>query len=52
MLTLEGKNIIIVGGTSGLGLSAAKACLDAGARIFTFSRNSEKVDQAKIELGE
>ena len=51
MITLESKNIIIVGGTSGLGLSAAKACLNAGARIFTFSRNSEKVNQAQEELG-
>jgi NAD(P)-dependent dehydrogenase (short-subunit alcohol dehydrogenase family) len=51
MLTLENKNIIIVGGTSGLGLSAAKACIAAGAKIFTFSRNPDKVEQAKQCLG-
>lgn len=51
MLTLESKNIIIVGGTSGLGLSAAKACIAAGAKIFTFSRNPDKVEQAKQSLG-
>jgi len=31
---LENKTIVIVGGTSGLGLSAAEACLSAGARVI------------------
>lgn len=30
---LEGKVVVVVGGTSGLGLSGVRACLEAGARV-------------------
>ncbi len=31
--SLEGKVVVVVGGSSGLGLSAVRACLDAGASV-------------------
>ena len=35
---LEGKRIVVIGGTSGLGLSAVNAFLSAGARIVSLGR--------------
>jgi len=51
MLDLTGKVIIVVGGTSGLGLSAAKAFVRAAARITIVGRTQEKLDAALKELG-
>ena len=52
MSKLAGKSIVIVGGTSGLGLSAAKAFIAEGARIIVVGREEEKVGEAEIALGE
>lgn len=51
-LRLHNKVIVIVGGTSGLGRSAARACLAQGARVVVVGRKQEKCDQALAELGE
>lgn len=48
---LQNKNIVIVGGTTGLGLSAAKAFIAAGAKALVVGRNEETVSAAKHELG-
>lgn len=48
---LEGQRILIVGGTSGIGLSAAKACLREGARLGVTGRKPEKLSAADSELG-
>ncbi len=47
---LEGTVVLIVGGTSGLGLSAALACEAAGARVAVSGRNPEKLDRARAQL--
>jgi NAD(P)-dependent dehydrogenase (short-subunit alcohol dehydrogenase family) len=49
---LAGKVLVIIGGTTGLGLSAARAFLAAGAQIVAVGRNSESVAAAGRELGE
>lgn len=49
---LDGKSIVIVGGTTGLGRSAAAACIAAGARVLVVGRNRENVDRAVLDLGE
>ncbi|MEC9031137.1 MAG: SDR family NAD(P)-dependent oxidoreductase [Planctomycetota bacterium] len=41
---LDGKVIVVVGGTSGLGRSGVEACLEAGARVVAVGRNPEKVE--------
>lgn len=46
---LESKVILIVGGTSGMGLSAAKACVAAGAKVLCVGRE-DSVDAARAEL--
>lgn len=48
---LEGKSIVVIGGTSGLGLSAARAFLEAGAKVVVTGRDEQKVAAAEKELG-
>ncbi len=43
--------IVILGGTSGLGFSAAQAFVREGARIVLVGRNADKVRAAERELG-
>src|ERR1044071_8800713 len=50
-LALQNKAIVVVGGTSGLGFSAARAFLEAGARVVVMGRDEEKVETAEKELG-
>mgnify|MGYP003341320499 CR=1 FL=1 len=48
---LSGKVLVVIGGTSGLGLSAARAFVREGARLVVVGRNAEKVEAAERELG-
>ena len=48
---LAGKILVIVGGTSGLGLSAARAFVAAGAKIVVVGRDRDKVKAVEKELG-
>lgn len=48
---LRDKVVVVVGGTSGLGLSAARACVAAGARVVVVGRDAAKADAALTELG-
>ncbi len=48
---LKNKHIVIIGGTTGIGLSAAKAFVDEGAKIVVVGRNKENVDEARSQLG-
>lgn len=48
---LEGKVIVIIGGTTGIGFSTAKACLAAGARLVAVGRNVVNVAAAQATLG-
>jgi len=52
MHQLEGKKLVIIGGTTGLGLSAARAFVKEGAQVVVCGRNPESVKEAKMELGE
>jgi NAD(P)-dependent dehydrogenase (short-subunit alcohol dehydrogenase family) len=48
---LKNKNIVIIGGTTGLGLSAAKAFIANGANVVVVGRNEESVNDAQQLLG-
>lgn len=50
--SLTGKKIVIIGGTTGIGLSAAKAFINNGASIVVVGRNPESAAKAKAELGD
>lgn len=49
--SLFNKNIVIIGGTTGLGLSAAKAFIENGANVIVVGRNEESATEAKTILG-
>jgi len=51
MTYLQGQNIILMGGTTGLGLSAAKKLVAAGASVVVTSRSQANVDAAVETLG-
>ena len=48
---LAGKILVLVGGTSGLGGSAARACVAAGAKVVIVGRKADKVAATLSELG-
>ena len=48
---LANKNLVIIGGTTGLGLSAAHAFIKNGARVIVVGRNEESADAALKILG-
>lgn len=48
---LQNKVCVIIGGTSGLGLSAARAFVREGARVVCVGRDAEKVEAVTRELG-
>ncbi|MCF0069721.1 SDR family oxidoreductase [Dyadobacter sp. CY261] len=49
---LQDKKIVIIGGTTGIGLSAAKAFVGQGAKVTLVGRNTESCQTAKTLLGE
>jgi NAD(P)-dependent dehydrogenase (short-subunit alcohol dehydrogenase family) len=49
---LEGKCLVIIGGTTGLGISAARSFVAAGARVVVVGREGGHVAAAGSELGE
>lgn len=51
MSRLSGKVIVILGGTSGLGFSAAQAFVREGARVVLVGRNGDHVQAAEHALG-
>jgi len=51
-MQLQNKNIVIIGGTTGMGLSAARSFIREGARIVVVGRNEQSVKEAGEILGE
>lgn len=43
---LKNKKLVIIGGTAGIGLSAAIACIKEGAKIVAVGRNAEHIQNA------
>jgi NAD(P)-dependent dehydrogenase (short-subunit alcohol dehydrogenase family) len=48
---LNGKSLVVIGGTTGLGLSAARAFVENGARVIVVGRNAENAKAAQKSLG-
>lgn len=49
-MALEGKKIVIFGGTSGIGLATASMAADAGARVVVVGRDPERLAGALAQL--
>jgi NAD(P)-dependent dehydrogenase (short-subunit alcohol dehydrogenase family) len=49
---MQGKSIVIIGGTGGLGLSAARAFVAKGARLVVVGRDPDDAAAAIREIGE
>ena len=49
--SFQGQNIIIIGGSSGIGLATAKQAKDAGANLFLISRNPQRLREAAEAIG-
>ncbi|AUG55117.1 SDR family oxidoreductase [Thalassospira marina] len=50
MQNLENQNVLVVGGSSGIGLASAKTALAAGANVTIASRSKAKLEAALAEL--
>jgi len=48
---LQDKVVVVIGGTTGLGLSGAAACVAAGARVVVVGRKPASLDAAVDQLG-
>src|ERR1700760_2047448 len=47
---LEGKRVVVLGGTSGIGFCVAEAAIEYGAFVTVSSSSPEKVDRAAERL--
>jgi NAD(P)-dependent dehydrogenase (short-subunit alcohol dehydrogenase family) len=47
---LKNKSIVVIGGTTGLGLSATKAFVEQGANVVAIGRNPESIEKAASAL--
>jgi NAD(P)-dependent dehydrogenase (short-subunit alcohol dehydrogenase family) len=50
-MSLAGKRVMVVGGSSGIGLAAARRLASAGARVIVVGRAEDKLARAKTEIG-
>src|SRR5215217_8534585 len=49
-MNFTGKNVIITGGTTGIGLATAKAFINAGANVWITGRKPENIKAASTEI--
>ena len=50
-MKLTDQTLVVMGGTSGIGLATAYAAADAGARVVVAGRNRDKLERAMAGLG-
>ena len=48
---MQGMTVVVIGGSSGIGLATARAALDAGADVVITGRSKERLDDAASSLG-
>lgn len=51
MDSLSGKHVLVVGGSSGIGLGIAKVAAEAGAVVTIAARSQDKLTKAAAEIG-
>ena len=50
IFTLEGKNAVVIGGTTGIGRMLSLGLADAGADVIASARRQEQVDETAAEI--
>ncbi|MDJ0592405.1 MAG: SDR family oxidoreductase [Pleurocapsa sp. MO_226.B13] len=50
-MSLKNKRVVIIGGSSGIGLATAKMAATAGAKVIIAGRTESKLKVAKTEIG-
>jgi NAD(P)-dependent dehydrogenase (short-subunit alcohol dehydrogenase family) len=50
-MQLAGKKVVVVGGSSGIGLATAEMAKSEGAEVVVASRSAEKLEAAAKKLG-
>jgi NAD(P)-dependent dehydrogenase (short-subunit alcohol dehydrogenase family) len=51
IMDFKNKNVVITGGTTGIGLATAKAFIGAGANVWITGRNAGNLEKASVEIG-
>ncbi|WP_342089505.1 SDR family NAD(P)-dependent oxidoreductase, partial [Dyadobacter sp. OTU695] len=49
-MNFTGKNVIITGGTTGIGLATAKAFINAGANVWITGRSADNLQKASTDI--
>ena len=49
---LDGKTVVVIGGSSGIGLATARAAKAEGAKIAIAGRSQDKLDSAAAQIGD
>lgn len=49
-MDFKNKNVVITGGTTGIGLATAKAFISTGAKVWITGRNAENLQKASAEI--
>lgn len=50
-MLLSGQKVVVVGGSSGIGLSTAELAKNEGAEVVIASRNAERLNAAAVKIG-
>ncbi|HSO18645.1 MAG TPA: SDR family oxidoreductase [Desulfosarcina sp.] len=50
-MTLRGQSVVVIGGSSGMGLAVARKASQAGARVVIASRSADKLQAAARRIG-
>lgn len=51
-MQLQGAHVVVIGGSSGIGLATARLAKQEGADVTIVGRSQDKLNQAQRELGE
>lgn len=51
-MSLQDKQVVLIGSSSGMGLATAKAVAEAGAKVTLAARKQDALEQAVTEVGQ